>query len=140
MPELGLQTGLTCLIARMRMRSCQLTSSPCNLPGACHPRYSHDNSLLTDWDQSKALGAFTGAEECCIETGSFSKYAGFTGVRLGWTVVPKQLKYADGSSVHADFNRINTTIFNGASSISQAGGLACLQVIQPRRVWAAPNG
>ena len=35
-----------------------------------------------------------GAEECAIETCSFSKYAGFTGVRLGWTVVPEQLKYA----------------------------------------------
>lgn len=30
-----------------------------------------------------------GAEECAIETCSFSKYAGFTGVRLGWTVVPE---------------------------------------------------
>jgi LL-diaminopimelate aminotransferase len=29
----------------------------------------------------------------------FFQYAGFTGVRLGWTVVPKQLKYKDGSSV-----------------------------------------
>ena len=29
-----------------------------------------------------------------IETCSFSKYAGFTGVRLGWTVVPEQLRYA----------------------------------------------
>ena len=71
-----------------------------------------------------------GAEECAIETGSFSKYAGFTGVRLGWTVVPQELKYADGSSVRADFNRINTTIFNGSSSIAQAGGFACLQVLQ----------
>lgn len=69
-----------------------------------------------------------GAETCAIETGSFSKYAGFTGVRLGWTVVPKALKYADGATVHADFNRISCTIFNGASIIAQAGGLACLQV------------
>lgn len=36
----------------------------------------------------------TGAEEVAIETCSFSKYAGFTGVRLGWTVVPEQLRYA----------------------------------------------
>jgi aspartate/methionine/tyrosine aminotransferase len=35
-----------------------------------------------------------GAEEVAIETCSFSKYAGFTGVRLGWTVVPEQLRYA----------------------------------------------
>ena len=64
-----------------------------------------------------------------METCSFSKYAGFTGVRLGWTVVPEQLKFADGSPVINDFNRIMTTIFNGASVIAQAGGLAALQVI-----------
>ena len=75
-----------------------------------------------------ALWTGAGAEQCAIETGSFSKYAGFTGVRLGWTVVPKTLTYADGATVHADFNRISTTIFNGASVIAQAGGLACLQV------------
>lgn len=40
-----------------------------------------------------------GAEEVAIETCSFSKYAGFTGVRLGWTVVPEQLRYADGFQV-----------------------------------------
>ena len=64
-----------------------------------------------------------------METCSFSKYAGFTGVRLGWTVVPEQLKFADGSPVIADFNRIMTTVFNGASVIAQAGGLAALQVV-----------
>lgn len=35
--------------------------------------------------------------------------------------------YADGSPVLNDFNRIMTTVFNGASNIAQAGGLACLQ-------------
>ena len=40
------------------------------------------------------------------EVNSFSKYAGFTGVRLGWTVIPKELKFADGSPVAADYNRI----------------------------------
>ena len=63
-----------------------------------------------------------------IETCSFSKFAGFTGVRLGWAVVPAALTYAEGGSVRADFNRITCTVFNGASSIAQAGGLACLQV------------
>lgn len=62
-----------------------------------------------------------------IETSSFSKYAGFTGVRLGWTVVPKQLHYSDGFPVAKDFNRIVCTCFNGASTIAQAGGLACLE-------------
>jgi LL-diaminopimelate aminotransferase len=47
-------------------------------------------------------------------------------VRLGWSVVPKELKYAGGESVNADWNRICGTIFNGASNIAQAGGLAAL--------------
>lgn len=47
-----------------------------------------------------------GAKEVAIEVCSFSKYAGFTGVRLGWTVVPKELKILDGSSVRDDFQRV----------------------------------
>lgn len=57
---------------------------------------------------------------------SFSKYAGFTGVRLGWTAIPKELHYSDGFPVAKDFNRIVCTCFNGASNIAQAGGLACV--------------
>ena len=34
------------------------------------------------------------------QVNSFSKYAGFTGVRLGWTVIPKELTFADGTPVH----------------------------------------
>jgi len=64
--------------------------------------------------------------QVAIETASFSKYAGFTGVRLGWTVVPKELLFSDGHPVAKDFNRIVCTCFNGASNIAQAGGLACL--------------
>jgi len=48
-------------------------------------------------------------------------------VRLGWTVIPKELMYADGSPVANDFNRIMCTAFNGASNIVQAGALACLE-------------
>ncbi|KAK6121472.1 hypothetical protein DH2020_044788 [Rehmannia glutinosa] len=61
-----------------------------------------------------------------IEVSSFSKIAGFTGVRLGWTVVPKELMYSNGFPVINDFNRIVCTCFNGASRIAQAGGLASL--------------
>ena len=64
--------------------------------------------------------------QVAIEVSSFSKYAGFTGVRLGWTVIPKELLYSDGFPVAKDFNRIVCTAFNGASNIAQAGGLACL--------------
>jgi LL-diaminopimelate aminotransferase len=67
-----------------------------------------------------------GARECAVELNSFSKPAGFTGVRLGWTVVPRELKYAGGESVNADWARIMGTVFNGASNIAQAGALAAL--------------
>jgi LL-diaminopimelate aminotransferase len=74
----------------------------------------------------KSIYEIEGAELCAIEVNSFSKPAGFTGVRLGWTVVPKKLKYASGESVNADWSRVCSTIFNGASNIAQAGGLAAL--------------
>lgn len=64
--------------------------------------------------------------QCAIEISSFSKIAGFTGVRLGWTVVPDKLCYSNKVPVINDFDRIVCTCFNGASSIAQAGGLACL--------------
>jgi len=77
-------------------------------------------------DVPKSIFEIEGAKDCAIEVNSFSKYAGFTGVRLGWTVVPAGLKYSDGSLVRDDFNRVMTTAFNCASCIVQAGGLACL--------------
>lgn len=74
----------------------------------------------------KSIFEIEGAKDVAMEVNSFSKYAGFTGVRLGWTVVPAGLKFKDGSLVRDDFNRVMTTAFNGASNIVQAGGLACL--------------
>lgn len=74
----------------------------------------------------KSIYEIEGAKDVAIECNSFSKYAGFTGVRLGWTVVPSDLKFSDGTPVRNDFNRVMTTAFNGASNIVQAGGLACL--------------
>jgi len=67
-----------------------------------------------------------GSRECAIEVSSFSKPIGFTGVRLGWTVIPKELCFADGTPVGKDWTRLVTTIFNGASNIAQYGGLAAL--------------
>ena len=67
-----------------------------------------------------------GAKDVAIEINSFSKLAGFTGVRLGFCIVPETLKFADGTSVQEDWVKIITTFFNGASSIAQAGGIACL--------------
>lgn len=64
--------------------------------------------------------------QVAIEISSFSKFAGFTGVRLGWTVVPKELSYSNEFPLIKDYNRIICTCFNGASNIAQAGGLAGL--------------
>ncbi|KAL5719484.1 LL-diaminopimelate aminotransferase [Ranunculus cassubicifolius] len=81
---------------------------------------------ISDDEKPRSIYEIPGAKEVAIETASFSKYAGFTGVRLGWTVVPKELLFSDGFQVAKDFNRIVCTCFNGASNIAQAGGLACL--------------
>lgn len=74
----------------------------------------------------KSIYEIEGAKDVAIEVNSFSKYAGYTGVRLGWTIVPSNLKFADGTPVRNDWNRVMTTAFNGASNIVQNGGLACL--------------
>jgi len=78
-------------------------------------------------DVPKSIYEIDGAEECAIEVNSLSKYAGFTGVRLGWTIVPKALKFSDGTPVANDYNRVMCTAFNGASNIVQAGALAALE-------------
>lgn len=74
----------------------------------------------------RSIFEIPGAEEVAIEMGSFSKMAGFTGIRLGWTVVPEELKFADGAPVRPDWNRIVSVFFNGASRIATAGGCIAL--------------
>ncbi|KAK4254294.1 hypothetical protein QN277_009697 [Acacia crassicarpa] len=83
------------------------------------------SAYITD-DSPKSIYEIPGAKEVAIEVSSFSKFAGFTGVRLGWTIVPEELLYANGFPVLHDFDRIMCTCFTGASNIAQAGGLACL--------------
>ncbi|XP_038708837.1 aminotransferase ALD1, chloroplastic isoform X2 [Tripterygium wilfordii] len=82
-------------------------------------------AYITD-DSARSIFEIPGAREVAIEISSFSKFAGFTGVRLGWTVIPEELQFSNGFPVIKDFNRIVCTCFNGASNIAQAGGLACL--------------
>ncbi len=64
-----------------------------------------------------------GARECAIEIRSFSKNAGFTGMRLGFTVVPKDLK-CNGVSLRDMWARRHGTKFNGAPYIVQRAGEA----------------
>ncbi|KAJ4824860.1 aldolase [Turnera subulata] len=77
-------------------------------------------------DSPRSIFEIPGAREVAIEISSFSKFAGFTGIRLGWTIVPEELSFSNGFPVIKDFDRIVCTCFNGASNIAQAGGLACL--------------
>lgn len=76
----------------------------------------------------RSIYEIQGAEEVAIEVRSFSKTAGFTGIRCGYTVVPKCLKgiYSDGSCVSMNtlWNRRQTTKFNGCSYISQKAAAA----------------
>lgn len=64
-----------------------------------------------------------GAKTCAIELRSFSKNAGFTGVRLGFTVIPKELK-REGTMLHSLWARRHGTKFNGAPYIVQRAGEA----------------
>ena len=64
-----------------------------------------------------------GAKACAIELRSFSKNAGFTGLRLGFTVVPKELKRG-GASLHDMWARRHGTKYNGAPYIVQRAGEA----------------
>ena len=64
-----------------------------------------------------------GARTCAIEFKSFSKNAGFTGVRLGYTVIPKDLKCGD-VSLHSLWARRHGTKYNGAPYIIQRAGEA----------------
>ena len=82
--------------------------------------------FIRDPNLPKSIFEIEGARQCAIEVNSFSKGAGFTGVRLGWSIVPEELKYSDGTPVAKDWVRVMTTIFNGASNLVQAGGIAAL--------------
>ncbi len=86
------------------------------------------SAFISDPQLPRSIYEVDGAKECSIEINSFSKYAGFTGVRLGWTVVPQELvaENAEPGKINSLWNRRQCTFFNGASNIAQAGGLAAL--------------
>ena len=87
----------------------------------------------------RSIYEIEGADTVAIEIGSFSKMAGFSGVRLGWTVVPEKLRYPTGEPVKQDWLRIITTFYNGASIISQYGGIAALSPVGLKEMKAIVN-
>lgn len=85
-------------------------------------------AFIRDSTLPHSIYEIEGARECAIEFRSFSKTAGFTGVRCGYTVVPSQLsvRSSDGAAVslNALWERRQSCKFNGASYISQRGAMA----------------
>lgn len=79
--------------------------------------------FISDDTTPHSIFEIEGARTCAIEFRSFSKMAGFTGLRLSYTVVPESL-YMDGECIKDMWNRRQTTKFNGASYIIQRAGLA----------------
>ncbi|MGN6712003.1 LL-diaminopimelate aminotransferase [Anaerocolumna jejuensis] len=80
-------------------------------------------AYISEEDVPHTIYECEGAKTCAIELRSFSKNAGFTGTRLGFTVIPKELK-AGEVSLNSLWARRHGTKFNGAPYIIQAAGAA----------------
>ena len=81
-------------------------------------------AYISEADVAHTIYECEGAQTCAIEIKSFSKNAGFTGTRLGFTVVPKDLKVGD-VTLHSLWARRHGTKYNGAPYIIQRAGEAC---------------
>ena len=79
--------------------------------------------FIEDESLARSIYEVEGARACAIEFCSFSKTAGFTGVRCGYTIVPKELTRG-GASLNRLWARRQSTKFNGVSYISQMGAAA----------------
>lgn len=80
-------------------------------------------AYISEDDVPHSIYECVGARTCAIELHSFSKNAGFTGVRLGYTVVPKDLKCGD-VMLNSLWARRHSTKYNGAPYIIQRAGEA----------------
>lgn len=98
-----------------KLVQCAVKNRAVILFDAAYSQYIQDPAL------PRSIYEIPGSHATAIEIHSFSKIAGFSGIRLGWTVVPKAL-----GAIHNDWLRLIATAFNGASLISQAGALAAL--------------
>lgn len=85
-------------------------------------------AYVSNPDTVRSIYEIEGARQCAIEVRSFSKTAGFTGLRCGYTTVPRELTGEDSAGnrhrLHALWLRRQTTKFNGASYIIQRGAEA----------------
>lgn len=90
-------------------------------------------AYITEEDVPHSIYEIRGAGTCAVEFRSFSKKAGFTGLRLGFTVVPKDLKRG-GTALHGLWARRHGTKFNGAPYIVQRAGEAVYSAEGKRQV------
>ncbi len=81
-------------------------------------------AYITEDNVPHSIYEIEGAKTCAIEFRSFSKTAGFTGVRCGYTVVPHELVRGN-VEINALWARRQATKFNGVSYITQRGAEAC---------------
>lgn len=79
--------------------------------------------FITDKTLARSIFEIDGAKTCAVEFCSFSKIAGFTGTRCGYTVIPNELK-KDGNSANKMWLRRQSTKFNGVPYIVQKGAAA----------------
>ncbi|MBR2295377.1 MAG: LL-diaminopimelate aminotransferase [Clostridiales bacterium] len=118
--------------------------SPNNPTGAVYTRdqlgawveYARETGSLIIYDSAyeafisddlpRSIYEIEGAKKCAVEVCSFSKFAGFTGVRCGWTVVPGDLLSSDGISLNKMWMRRQSTKFNGVSYPVQRAAEAAL--------------
>ncbi|MDE7397375.1 MAG: LL-diaminopimelate aminotransferase [Muribaculum sp.] len=92
----------------------------------------------------RSIYEIDGARKVAVEFRSFSKTAGFTGIRCGYTVVPNELIGSDGNghtvSLNSLWRRRQTTKFNGAGYISQCGAAALYSEQGQRQVKEMTDG
>ena len=79
--------------------------------------------FISDENLARSIFEIEGARECAIEICSFSKIAGFTGTRCGYTVVPKELE-REGMNINKLWLRRQTTKFNGVPYVVQRAAAA----------------
>lgn len=92
--------------------------------------------FVTEPDVPRSIFELPGARECAIECGSFSKTAGFTGVRCAFTVIPQTLRFG-GVSLNALWARRQATKFNGVSYPVQCAATAVYSAEGQKQVRAA---
>ena len=90
-------------------------------------------SFISEDNLPKSIYEIENAKKCAIEFCSFSKTAGFTGTRCGYTVVPKELK-SEEMSLNKMWLRRQTTKFNGVPYIVQKGASAVFSDIGQKQI------